>query len=81
MTAERSHRTYSDADIRHILALVAEGRTDAAIARQLGRTPSGVANLIKRLSETYGARNRPHLVARAYQCRILHVPPAFGKGA
>ncbi|WP_329026803.1 PAS domain-containing protein [Streptomyces sp. NBC_00690] len=54
-----------------ILQLVAAGASDAQVARQLGMGESTVRLRLGALKRRLDARNRAHLVARAYQAGVL----------
>jgi len=61
---------------RRIIALVADGHTNRAIARQLKLTEDGVKTRLRRLSARLGTRNRAHAVAWFYRHHLLEVPHA-----
>lgn len=52
---------------KEILALLAEGRTSAYIAKQLNLSVHTVNTAISNLTFKMNARNRAHLVAKLYQ--------------
>ncbi|MGX6605629.1 response regulator transcription factor [Micromonosporaceae bacterium Da 78-11] len=54
-----------------VLRLLAEGGTDREIAEQLGVSTATVVSHVLALRWTLCARNRTHLVARAYQLGLL----------
>lgn len=56
---------------REVLALVADGHTDAEIAARLGIKPSTVATHVARGSRKLHATNRAHLVALALRHGLL----------
>lgn len=61
-----------------ILALVAEGLTNAQIGAKLHLSEDTIKTNLRRLSLARGARNRAHLVHLAHQWGLLH---AFGPGS
>lgn len=54
-----------------VLALVAEGRTNAQVAGELGISPQAVNYHVGRLMRALGAVNRTAVVARAYERGLL----------
>ena len=61
-----------------ILALMAEGLTDAEIARRLVLSRYTVGEYVKHICRELGARNRTHAVHRAHLVGIF-TPNARGK--
>jgi two-component system nitrate/nitrite response regulator NarL len=59
---------------RQVLDLIAAGLTTPEIAAFLGVAPHSAAEYARRLRRKLGARNRAHIVARAYALRLLAVP-------
>lgn len=62
-----------------VLALVAEGYTNAEIAKITYRGIDGVKTHVRQLHMKFGARNRAHIVALAYQQGYLKLPDADSK--
>lgn len=60
-----------DREDRRLLGMVAEGASDAAIAKAFGMAESTVRARLLSLKRRYGATNRASLVARAYQRGLL----------
>jgi len=58
-------------DIR-IVELLARGLTDHEVARELGTTHGAVRYSVRRCMLQVGARNRPHLVAKAMNASVIH---------
>lgn len=58
------------------LRLIADGYTDAEIARRLSFAPSSISSRVRTLAQKLEARNRAHAVAEAFRCGILAVEPA-----
>lgn len=56
-----------------VLELVADGRTNAAIARILGRSEHTVVDQVKEARRRLGARDRAHAAALAVALRIVRV--------
>jgi DNA-binding NarL/FixJ family response regulator len=56
---------------REVLRLLAEGDTDVEIAAQMSITKGTVESHVKALRWALTARNRVHVVARAYQEGLL----------
>lgn len=56
---------------REVLRLLAEGDTDMEIAAQLSITKGTVESHVKALRWALTARNRVHVVAKAYQEGLL----------
>jgi len=61
------------APLVQVLELVADGRTNADIARALGRSEHTVADQVKEARRRLGARDRAHAAALAVSLRIVRV--------
>lgn len=61
--------------MRETLELVAQGHTNTEIGEILHYSMEGVKDHVKRLLAYYDARNRTHLVTRAFQKGDLKVTP------
>ncbi|MFF8610858.1 response regulator transcription factor [Streptomyces sp. NPDC015346] len=59
-----------------VLELVADGRTNADIARILGRSEHTVVDQVKEARRRLGARDRAHAVALAIGGRLIRAPQA-----
>lgn len=64
-----------------VLELVADGRTNADIARLLRRPENTVAGQVKEARRRLGARDRAHAAALAVDLRIVHVDTAPAQSA
>lgn len=56
-----------------VVALLAEGHSNREIGTRLSIAESTAGDHVERAMQTLGARNRTHLVARAYQTGHLAV--------
>jgi DNA-binding CsgD family transcriptional regulator len=61
---------------REVLAALAEGGTDVAIAHDLAISVSTVRSHLDRIREKTGRRRRSELTRLAIEARILPVPPS-----
>jgi DNA-binding NarL/FixJ family response regulator len=57
---------------KHILRLIADGKTAKAIARELGKSETTVLDHIARIKKHLGATNRPNAVAIAIRKGLLN---------
>jgi len=60
--------------LREVLELLAEGYTNARIARHLGLSENAVRNRVRVLFADLGARDRAHAVALGFRCGALGGP-------
>ncbi|MFI9235811.1 response regulator transcription factor [Streptomyces sp. NPDC053079] len=58
-------------DDRYLLRLLANGRSNPEIAEAMGRAENTVKSRMAKLRRQLGARNRWHLVAQAFRCRLI----------
>lgn len=56
-----------------VLARIAEGLSDAEIARHMGVTVGGVRYCVRNCLAKLGAVNRPHAVAIALSARMIQI--------
>lgn len=66
-------------DARRVLALLADGRRDAEMARKLDLSESAVRKLVQRTVHAMGARTRCEAIAIAARSGQLDVAPACGE--
>lgn len=60
--------------LREVLELLAEGYTNARIARLLGVSENAVRTRVRALYADLGARDRAHAVALGFRCGALGGP-------
>jgi DNA-binding NarL/FixJ family response regulator len=58
--------------LRDVLILIAEGKTTAEIARDLGLSRFTVKNYIERIFERLGAQDRVQAVSTALRAGLIH---------
>lgn len=68
-----------------VLRMIAEGKTNAAIGRELGISEQTVKGRVRTLFDDLGARDRAHAVALGYQRGLLslgnHAPTCPLRGS
>lgn len=74
-TPRKGVKTTSVSKMLAVLRLIAEGNTNAQIARELGISEDTVKGRARALFEDLGARDRAHAVAIGYQRGLLRAVP------